>query len=116
MLTGSPTARRRARLLIPLALLVAWLGLGGAFGPYAGRLSEVATNDRAAFLPRSAESTEVARLGEEFQAPATLPVIVVWESRTGAVEAAQRSAAEGALRAAATVPGATGRVSPALPA
>ncbi|WP_395292705.1 MMPL family transporter [Kitasatospora hibisci] len=114
--TGSPTARRRARLLIPLALLVAWLGLGGAFGPYAGRLSEVATNDRAAFLPRSAESTEVARLGQEFQTPATLPVIVVWESRTGAVDAAQRSAADGALRAAAAVPGATGRVSPALPA
>ncbi|WP_405363071.1 MMPL family transporter [Kitasatospora sp. NBC_00085] len=116
MLTGSPTARRRARLLIPLALLIVWLGLGGAFGSYAGRLSEVATNDRAAFLPRSAESTEVARLGQEFQTAATLPVIVVWEGRTGAVGDAQRAAAERALAAAARVPGATGRVSPAVPA
>ncbi|AUY47954.1 MMPL family transporter [Streptomyces sp. CB01881] len=116
MLTGSPTARRRARLLVPLALLIVWLGLGGAFGPYAGKLTQVATNDRAAFLPRSAESTEVARLGQEFQTAATLPVIVVWESRTGAVDDAQRAAAGQALREAAAVPGATGRVSPAVPA
>ncbi|MFB7614788.1 MMPL family transporter [Kitasatospora sp. NPDC056181] len=114
--TGSPTARRRARLLVPLALLLVWLGLGGAFGSYAGKLTEVATNDRAAFLPRSAESTEVARLGQEFQTAATLPVIVVWESRTGALDDAQRAAAGQALREAATVPGATGRVSPAVPA
>ncbi|MFG3054782.1 MMPL family transporter [Kitasatospora sp. NPDC048239] len=116
MLTGSPTARRRTRLLIPLALLVVWLGLGGAFGSYAGKLSQVSTNDRAAFLPRSAESTEVARLGEGFQTAGALPVIVVWESRGGAVGAEQRGAAERALRAAAGVPGATGQVSPVVPA
>ncbi|MFF2041509.1 MMPL family transporter [Kitasatospora sp. NPDC058170] len=116
MLTGSPTARRRTRLLIPLALLVVWLGLGGAFGSYAGKLSQVSTNDRAAFLPRSAESTEVARLGAGFQTAAALPVIVVWESRDGAVGPGQRAAAERALRAAAGVPGATGQVSPVVPA
>lgn len=111
-----PTSRRRTRLLVPLALLVVWLGLGGAFGSYAGKLSEVATNDRAAFLPRSAESTEVARLGEAFRTAGAVPVIVVWESRTEAVDDAQRAAATRALQAAAAVPGATGRVSPAVPA
>ncbi|MFB6893585.1 MMPL family transporter [Kitasatospora sp. NPDC056327] len=109
-------ARRRARLLVPLALLIVWLGLGGAFGSYAGRLGEVATNDRAAFLPRSAESTEAARLGEDFRAGDTLPVVIVWESRTGPVDDSRRAAADQALRDAAALPGATGHASPAVPA
>ncbi|MFF2350612.1 MMPL family transporter [Kitasatospora sp. NPDC058115] len=113
---AAPPARpRRARLLVPLALLIVWLGLGGAFGSYAGRLGEVATNDRAAFLPRSAESTEAARLGADFRAGDALPVIVVWESRTGPLDDTRRAAAAQALQDAAALPGATGRVSPALP-
>ncbi|MCX4755814.1 MMPL family transporter [Kitasatospora purpeofusca] len=114
--TGPSARRRRARLLVPLALLIVWLGLGGAFGSYAGRLGEVATNDRAAFLPRSAESTEAARLGADFRTDNALPVIIVWESRGGPLDGTGRAAAEQALRSAAALPGATGRVSPALPA
>ncbi|BFV55620.1 MMPL family transporter [Kitasatospora sp. CMC57] len=102
------------RLLVPLVLLALWLGLGGAFGSYAGRLSEVATNDGAAFLPRSAESTEVARLASEFQAGATLPVVIVWQGEGGRVDEAVRQGAGQALRDAAAVPGATGQSSPLL--
>nr|BEK70466.1 MMPL family transporter [Kitasatospora purpeofusca] len=114
--TGPSARRRRARLLVPLALLIVWLGLGGAFGSYAGRLGEVATNDRAAFLPRSAESTEAARLGADFRTDNAVPVIIVWESLGGPLDGTGRAAAEQALRSAAALPGATGRVSPALPA
>ncbi|MFB7380648.1 MMPL family transporter [Kitasatospora purpeofusca] len=114
--TGPSARRRRARLLVPLALLIVWLGLGGAFGSYAGRLGEVATNDRAAFLPRSAESTEAARLGADFRTDNAVPVIIVWESRGGPLDATGHAAVEQALRSAAALPGATGRVSPALPA
>ncbi|GHH76241.1 putative membrane protein [Kitasatospora indigofera] len=107
---------RRTRFLIPLLLLVAWLGLGGAFGSYAGKLGEVSTNDSAAFLPQSAESTEVVRLRKAFERDATLPVVVVWQADGGGrVTADQRTAADSALRAAARVPGATGAFSPALP-
>ncbi|MFC9330725.1 MMPL family transporter [Kitasatospora sp. NPDC057015] len=107
---------RRTRFLVPLLLLVVWLGLGGAFGSYAGKLGEVSTNDSAAFLPTSAESTEVARLRKAFEHDATLPVVVVWQAVDGGqVTEAQRAAAGSALRAAAAVPGATGAVSPALP-
>ncbi|MFC6593906.1 MMPL family transporter [Kitasatospora paranensis] len=102
-------------MLLPLALLVVWLGLGGAFGSYAGKLAEVSTNDSAAFLPQSAESTEVARLDKAFRSDSTLPVIVVWVSRTGSVGPAQRDAADRALRAATAAPGATGQASPAIP-
>ncbi|MFJ8045969.1 MMPL family transporter [Kitasatospora sp. NPDC096147] len=105
---------RYRRLLVPVLLLVCWLGLGGAFGSYAGRLSEVSTNDGAAFLPRSAESTEVAALAARFQTGTTLPVVIVWEADTGRVEGPVRDAAGAALTAAAAVPGATGQASPLL--
>ena len=110
-----PRSTRRTRFLIPLLLLVAWLGLGGAFGSYAGKLGEVSSNDSAAFLPKSAESTEVVRLRKAFEQDATLPVVVVWQAKDGTVTGARRAAATAALQAAAHVPGATGTASPALP-
>ncbi|MFG2307811.1 MMPL family transporter [Streptomyces sp. NPDC048566] len=107
---------RRALWLIPVVLLVAWLGIGGTLGPYAGRLGEVATNDQAAFLPRSAESTKVVNGQRAFQQDETLPAIVVWTAGdSGPVDAEHRSAATRALASLAGTPGVVGRVSPALP-
>ncbi|MFI1534689.1 MMPL family transporter [Streptomyces anandii] len=105
---------RRARRLLPLALLALWLGIGGAFGPFAGRLGEVATNDQAAFLPRSAESTEVVAEQSAFRQGETLPVIVVWTAGRDTPLGDRRDAADRALAATAGVPGVTGRPSPAL--
>ncbi|MGW4382823.1 MMPL family transporter [Kitasatospora sp. NPDC004531] len=110
-----PPSPRRARFLLPLALLLVWLALGGAFGPFAGRLGEVSTNDGAAFLPRSAESTRVAALEREFRTDSTLPVVLVWESQDGPVDDRLRAGAGRALEAAARVPGTTGQASPLLP-
>jgi RND superfamily putative drug exporter len=59
--------------------VVAWLGLGGPLGSFAGRLSQVQTNDNAGFLPVSAESTEVQRLQERFAEQETFPAVLVWE-------------------------------------
>ncbi len=64
---------RRARWLVPVVLLLIWLGIGGTLGPYAGKLGEVATNDQAAFLPRSAESTRVVDAQKAFQQDETPP-------------------------------------------
>jgi RND superfamily putative drug exporter len=50
----------RIRWLLPAALTIIWLIIGGVAGPYAGKLAEVQVNDRAAFLPNDAESTRVA--------------------------------------------------------
>ncbi|MEV7213619.1 MMPL family transporter [Kitasatospora cineracea] len=110
----SPAARR-LRFLLPLALLLVWLALGGALGPFAGRLGEVSTNDGAAFLPRSAESTRVAQLEKDFRTGSALPVVLVWEARSGQVDDALRAGAGRALAAAAQVPGTTGQPSPLLP-
>ncbi|MGW5469903.1 MMPL family transporter [Streptomyces chartreusis] len=110
---SSPT--RRARVLVPLLLLVGWLVAGGVLGPYAGRLGEVATNDQAAFLPRSAESTEVIAQQRAFRQDETLPVIVVWTGEEGTGTTERRTAATQALASLAGAPGVVGEVSPAIP-
>ncbi|MEV4865232.1 MMPL family transporter [Streptomyces ossamyceticus] len=105
------TTPRRARRLVPLLLIAVWLVVGGVLGPYAGRLGEVATNDQAAFLPRSAESTEVIAAQRAFRQEETLPVIVVW---TGEDMPERQASAGRALASLADGPGLAGPVSPAL--
>ncbi|MFB6527965.1 MMPL family transporter [Streptomyces sp. NPDC056399] len=111
-----PRPARWAARLLPLVLLVLWLAVGGGLGPYAGKLGEVATNDQAAFLPRSAESTRVIEAQRAFRQDETLPALVVWTSPGGAPLGPETRAA--ATRALATLtgqPGVVGAPSPALP-
>ncbi|MFC8270973.1 MMPL family transporter [Streptomyces sp. NPDC057271] len=111
---SSPT--RWAGRLLPLVLLVVWLAVGGGLGPYAGKLGEVATNDQAAFLPRSAESTRVIEAQRAFRQQETLPALVVWTAPGGGtIGAEQRSAATRALATLTGEPGVVGTPSPALP-
>ncbi len=109
------TAPRRARWLVPLALLIVWLGVGGTLGPYAGKLGEVATNDQASFLPRSAESTRVLDERKAFDQQETLPAIVVWTADGERVTDAQTAAATRAVAGLAGRPGVVGDPSPAFP-
>ncbi|KQX63961.1 MMPL family transporter [Streptomyces sp. Root1310] len=113
------TTPRRARWLVPVLLVAVWLGVGGVLGPYAGRLGEVATNDQAAFLPRSAESTEVIAAQHAFRQNETLPAIVVWTADTaagaGGTGVEERLDAAGrALASLADDRGVSGDLSPAL--
>ncbi|MFF3203631.1 MMPL family transporter [Streptomyces sp. NPDC002962] len=113
------TTPRRARWLVPVLLVAVWLGVGGVLGPYAGRLGEVATNDQAAFLPRSAESTEVIAAQRAFRQNETLPAIVVWTADTaagaGGTGVEERLDAAGrALASLADDRGVSGDLSPAL--
>ncbi|WP_030545786.1 MMPL family transporter [Streptomyces exfoliatus] len=109
-----PSAARRTRLLLPLVLLVAWLAVGGGLGPFAGRLGEVAANDQAAFLPRSAESTRVIEEQKAFRGSETVPAIVVWTARDGGPVAAGSTAE--ATRALTSLTGREGIVGPPSPA
>jgi RND superfamily putative drug exporter len=108
------TAQRWARRLVPLALLLVWLGVGGTLGPYAGKLGEVATNDQAAFLPRSAESTRVLDARKAFDQSETVPAVVVWTADGERFTADRREEATRAVAALAGEPGVVGRPSPAL--
>lgn len=73
----------RLRWLLPAVLTVFWLGVGSLAGPFVGQLSEVTENDETAFLPESAESTQVSAIQQEFVTEASLPVVVVWEEPDG---------------------------------
>ncbi|MFF2405085.1 MMPL family transporter [Streptomyces goshikiensis] len=102
------------RWLVPVVLLVIWLGIGGALGPYAGKLGEVATNDQAAFLPQSAESTKVLEARRAFERSESVPAIIVWQARDGGdVTTAQQ---EEATRALASLAGQRGISEPPSPA
>ncbi|MGW0573428.1 MMPL family transporter [Streptomyces tauricus] len=107
--------RRPARWLVPLVLVVVWLGLGGAFGSYAGKLGDVSTNDQAAFLPQNAESTKVIEQQKAFAERETLPAVLVWTADGGGeVSAAQQKSATRVLASLADVEGVESEPSPAL--
>lgn len=65
------------RGLAILVLVAGWLAVGAFGGMSQGRLSQVQTNDSAAFLPSSAESTRAAQEAEAFTEGEALPVLVV---------------------------------------
>ena len=66
------------RVIVPGLLLVVWLALAGVGGPYFGKISDVATNDQASFLPEGAESTQVNEVLSKYQDQNTIPAIVVF--------------------------------------
>ncbi len=105
---------RWARWIVPLALLLVWLGIGGTLGPYAGKLGEVATNDQAAFLPRNAESTQVLEARKAFETEQSVPAIVVWSAAGAKVSAEQQQAATRAVGGLVGRPGIAAAPSPGL--
>lgn len=70
----------KVRLLLPAVLIIIWLALSGVGGASFGAISGLAENDRAAFLPDSAESTRVQERLGEFLGGDLIPAIVVLES------------------------------------
>jgi len=92
------------------AITIVWLGLGAWAGPLAGRLSEVAENDNAAFLPSDAEATRAERLAVGFTDRQTLPAVIVYE-RIGGVTAADSARVAADAQALASIQG----VVPPLP-
>ncbi len=57
MVTGSTSVDKSRRWILPILLVIGWLVIGSAAGPYAGKLNEVIKNDNAAFLPKNSEAT-----------------------------------------------------------
>lgn len=81
--------RRSLRWILPAVIALLWLGLAGPLGSFSGKLSSVQENDSTAFLPDSAESTQVTELQREFATERSLPVILLWESDDGPLDDAQ---------------------------
>src|SRR5699024_5770393 len=72
-----PSFPRVLRVLLPALLIVGWLVAAGIGGPYFGRVDEVSSNDRAAYLPDSADATEVSQRTEDFTGSESIPAIIV---------------------------------------
>lgn len=106
---------RFLRWLLPLLLVVVWLGGTAVTGPFAGKLEEVSTNDQAAFLPKNAESTKVLEAEKAFESEAKLPAIVVWTADDGPMTKAQRDSVGQTLRAMEADSDAVQGVLPARP-
>jgi putative drug exporter of the RND superfamily len=113
---GNGLDRRRDRprwWLWPLVVALVWLFVGGPLGSYAGKLSEVQTNDNAAFLPASAESTEVIEWQARFSDQEAIPAVVVYEN-TGGLDRSAFPEVQADLRAVAEIDGVL-QVSPPIP-
>ncbi|MGN6782777.1 MAG: MMPL family transporter [Marmoricola sp.] len=81
---------RRFRWVPLLLLVLLWLCVGAVGGPYAGKLSEVQSNNATAFLPSTAESTEVAQLQKRFADKEETPAVLV-VARDQGITATDRS-------------------------
>ncbi len=63
--TKKVKAPKKFTFLAAVVVLV-WLTVTGVAGPLFGKLSEVQENDNSAFLPTTAESSQVSELATQF--------------------------------------------------
>jgi len=82
--TSTKVRTGRIAVWIAIVVAIAWLLIGSAAGPLAGKLSEVQKNDNASFLPASAESTLVADEQAKFAETTTIPALIVVTRPDGA--------------------------------
>ncbi|QIK84230.1 MMPL family transporter [Sanguibacter sp. HDW7] len=113
-MTANRPRARLLRSLVPALLVVVWLGLASFGGPLFGRISEVSSNDPTAYLPTSAEATQVQKQLTGFLGSDAIPAVVVAVRDSGLTEA-DLAALGTAAEAAATLPEVAGGASPAIP-
>jgi RND superfamily putative drug exporter len=105
---------RLLRLVLPPVLILVWL-LGAAVGgPYFGRVDEVSSNDATAYLPDSAEATEVSHLAPEFTGSDAIPAIIVITSPEQIDEDTTARITD-SLEELSSLDGVGSEISPALP-
>ncbi|MEV1291200.1 efflux RND transporter permease subunit [Pseudonocardia sp. NPDC049635] len=108
------TTRSWPRVLLPALLILAWLVAASFGGPLFGKIDEVSSNDRTAYLPESAEATRVQELLGGFRDTDEIPAIVV-VAAPSTLSAEQLTAVSDAVAALSAIDGVGAEVSPALP-
>lgn len=105
---------RWLRILVPALLILAWLAGAAVGGPYFGRVEEVSSNDRTAYLPESADATRVQeRIGDFIDSEAIPAVVVV--AGEAPLDGAARQAVQDSLDTVAGLEGVGEGLSPAIP-
>lgn len=109
------TSRRRSwtRALLPAALILVWLAGAGLGGPLFGKVDEVSSNDRTAYLPESADATQVQKLLGEFTDSDSIPAVAVFVTDEKLSEADTKALSE-AVASTTNVEGVDDDVSPAI--
>ena len=105
---------RWVRILLPAFIIIAWLAAAGMGGPLFGKVDEVSSNERTAYLPSSAQATEVQVLLDDFLGEDAIPAIAVFVGDSELTEA-QLTQIGDAMTAAGDLPAVAGDASPALP-
>ncbi len=104
---------RWLRVLIPSLLIVAWFAVAGVGGPYFGRVDEVSSNDPTAYLPTSAQATEVQQRLADFTGSDAIPAVVIVVAESP-LDAAQVAHLRDMTTAIADVDAVVGESSPAV--
>ncbi|MGO3660677.1 MMPL family transporter [Microbacterium gubbeenense] len=102
------------RVTLPALLIVAWLAGASFGGPLFGKISEVSSNEQTAYLPESADATQVQERLGEFQDSDAIPAIAVFTSNDELTDDEQQRITD-AVTQVTGVDGVADDVSPALP-
>ncbi|HAY43336.1 MAG TPA: hypothetical protein DCY59_07180 [Micrococcaceae bacterium] len=70
------------RVIVYSLLVLIWIAIAGVGGPTFGKLSEVQTNDQAAFLPATAEATKALEWQSKFRTSDAVPAVVLFTSES----------------------------------
>jgi putative drug exporter of the RND superfamily len=96
-------------------VLAFWVAVFAVAGPLAGKLNSAQQNDSSAWLPKSAESTQVVELAKKFTPSDIFPALVVYERPDGAVTTADQAKVAADVRRFAGVRDVTGKVLGPIP-
>lgn len=72
--------KRKFQILVPMVIIIAWLIVSSIGGPTFGKINNVTTNNQAAFLPKTADSTIVANDQSSFYKSNSVPIVVLLSS------------------------------------
>lgn len=105
---------RTLRIVLPALLILGWIAVAGIGGPYFGRVDEVSSNDRTAYLPDSSEATRVQEVAGDFSGSDTIPAILVITSEQELTQGELDTITETA-EALGDLDGVDGEISPPIP-
>jgi len=74
------------RILLPIVLILLWLGVSSIGGPKFAKINNVTTNDQTSFLPKSADSTKVNNDEAAFLSNKDIPAIALITSSSKLTE------------------------------
>jgi len=105
--------RTLGRSILSAALILVWLAGASFGGPLFGKVDEVSSNDRTAYLPDSADATAVQSALDDFLGSDSIPAVVVF-SVDAQIDDALKTTLTDALEDAAANEGVKDDISPVL--